>query len=195
MPARRSASLMIDDASSPLSDLQHQSTSHFDYREAVYSLPDAWNRFFPDNVVISKEDHYELVELFLKTFSAWGLRVIPQLFWRDMYFALKPQALPSSLRTAHWSPFLHNSLLSVALSFSDKKEVRSRENRMLFAKSAKEQMDSECLKPEISTITGFSFLGSFHSGQNEHGLGFTYFGISVRMCRSCMCLLSLDSMS
>ncbi len=117
-----------------------------------------------------------LIDLFFKFFAGWGFRVVPALFWRDMYRALEPGAHPSTLRTAHYSPFLHNAVLSVSMAFSDDKQVRARSNRELLAKRAKDQIETECQKPVISTISGLSFLGSFHSGQNEHGLGYMYFG-------------------
>jgi hypothetical protein len=164
---------------------QQLPTNNIDYRELVRAIPGAWRKHLPEQAIIDRDEYYKIMRLFNQTFSSWGMRVIPHLFWRDMYYALQPNAPESAQRTAHWSPFLHNSMLSVALSFSDQPKVRARSNRELFAKAAKAQMDQECLKPEISTITGFSFLGSFHSGHGEHGLGFTYFGISVRMCRTC----------
>jgi hypothetical protein len=93
-----------------------------------------------------------------------------------MFRALQSNAPPSTLRTAHYSPFLHNALLSVSLAFSDKKEMRSRANREKLAKKAKGEIEAECVRPVISTVSGLAFLGTFHSGQNEHGLGYMYFG-------------------
>ena len=97
-----------------------------------------------------------------------------------MFFALQPNSVPAAKRTAHWSPFLHNALISVACAFSDRAEIRATENRELFAKAAKDQIEAECVRPTISTVTGLSCLGSFHSGRNEHALGFMYYGMVYR---------------
>ena len=102
--------------------------------------------------------------------------MVPNLYWRDMYISLLPASMESTLRTAHWSPFVQNALLAVATAFSDDPLVRARQNRELFAKKAKAMLEDEVSKPSLSTVMGFSLLGTFHSGGNEHGLGFMYFG-------------------
>ena len=117
-----------------------------------------------------------VIDLFMKFFASWGMRIIPSLFWRDMREAMKPNAPTTAVRTAHYSPFLHNAILSIACAFSDDPIIRQCGNRELFAKKAKEVLEDECIRPTISTVSGFQFLASYHSGRNEHGLGFLYCG-------------------
>ncbi|KZS87965.1 hypothetical protein SISNIDRAFT_433285 [Sistotremastrum niveocremeum HHB9708] len=152
----------------------------------------AWRRFLPADAVLTlpgqdpydPSEHDGLLHLFFQFFASWNFRVSPTLFWRDMYEALKPNASPSSLRTAHYSPFLHNAMLSIAAAYSDSLAIKAHPNRILFANAAKAMFEDECQSPTISTVSGFSFLASFHSGRNEHALGFVYIGLSVRMARA-----------
>jgi hypothetical protein len=83
---------------------------------------------------------------------------------------------PIPPRTAHWSPFLQNSILSVALALSDKQVIRHRHNRDKFAKKAKSELERECSAPLISTLSGFFCLGTYHSTLSEQSLAFVYLG-------------------
>lgn len=116
------------------------------------------------------------------------MRIIPDLFLRDMYTFLHPStslsrpSTPShpsqhaSPRLPHYSPFLHNTLLAVATAFSDDPEVRKMEVRVKFAEEAKGYIETECSRPSISAVQALSMLASFYSGQGQQTLGFMYFG-------------------
>ncbi|KZT38249.1 hypothetical protein SISSUDRAFT_774606 [Sistotremastrum suecicum HHB10207 ss-3] len=171
--------------SSPVGYIDHLAILHSTDRQA-------WRRFLPPNAILTlpgqdmydPTEHDKLLNLFFQFFSSWGFRVSPSLFWRDMREALSPHAPPSALRTAHYSPFLHNSILAIATALSDYPQIKADANRLMFADAAKSVFEDECKRPTISTVSGFSFLSSFHSGRNEHALGFVYIGLSVRMTRA-----------
>jgi hypothetical protein len=96
-----------------------------------------------------------------------------------MYRALVTgENTPHPPRTAHWSPFLQNAILSVALALSDKQAMRHRYNRDKFAKKAKSELERECSAPLISTLSGFFCLGTYHSTLSEQSLAFVYLGES-----------------
>ena len=82
----------------------------------------------------------------------------------------------SAIKTTHYSPMLHNALISVATAFSDDPRVRDLRARQAFAKEAKGYLETECQMPTISVVHALSMLGSFHSGIGEQTLGYLYFG-------------------
>jgi len=109
------------------------------------------------------------------------MRIIPEFFLRDMYTYLhertsdsQSQGSPSVL--AHYSPFLHLCVLSVATAFSDDPRVTDVKFRRRFVDEAKSLVEQECSHPSISAVQGLSMLGSYFSGLGEQTLGFVYFG-------------------
>ena len=112
------------------------------------------------------------------------MRILPEFFLRDMHRALHaPSSVPPP-KTAHYSAFLHNSLLSVATAFSDDPQISSMETRQKFADEAKSYIEEECSKPSISAVQALSVLASFYSGQGLQTLGFMYFGMSARISQA-----------
>jgi hypothetical protein len=71
---------------------------------------------------------------------------------------------------------LHNALIALASAFSDDPRVRDLKSRQYFAAAAKNAIEEECQKPNISVVHALSILGSFHSSQGEQMLGYMYFG-------------------
>ncbi|KAJ7178074.1 hypothetical protein C8R46DRAFT_1212789 [Mycena filopes] len=93
----------------------------------------------------------------------WCLRVMPALFLRDMYRALSvPRSQPPP-RTPHYSPMLHNAILSISAVFSDDPYIREPQTRKIFAKAAKAWLETDCEKPGISLVPALAFLGSYHA--------------------------------
>lgn len=118
------------------------------------------------------------------------MRVIPEFFLRDMHTFLHPPTISSSVaysqvrtttasspKLAHYSPFLHNSLLAVASAFSDDPEIRKTEVRERFVNEAKSYLEDECSRPNISTVQALGVLASYYSGRGQQTLGFMYFGL------------------
>ncbi|TFK32251.1 hypothetical protein BDQ12DRAFT_659410 [Crucibulum laeve] len=79
---------------------------------------------------------------------------------------------------------LHNSLVALATAFSDDPRIRDFKSRQYFAKAAKDMMEEECQKPNLSAIHALSILASFHSTQGDQSLGYMYFGMSARMSQA-----------
>jgi len=95
--------------------------------------------------------------------------------------------MPSSsppLKTAHYSPMLHNALLAVATAFSDNPAIKDPATRRLYADKARSCLESECELPKLSAMTALSILANYHSSTNHPTLGYIYFGISARMSQA-----------
>jgi hypothetical protein len=120
--------------------------------------------------------HARLLDLVFKFFTSWCLRIVPDLFLRDMRRALGVSRAQSPPKTTHYSPMLHNALIAVATAFSDDPRVRDLKSRQCFASTAKGYIEAECQQPNISVVHALSVLGSYHSGLGEQTLGYLYFG-------------------
>ncbi|KDQ56260.1 hypothetical protein JAAARDRAFT_36436 [Jaapia argillacea MUCL 33604] len=145
---------------------------------------EALRRHLPREVPLEREEHFYLLDMLFKFFTSWCMRVVPELFLRDMHVSLSVPPTEDPPKTHHYSPMLHNALLSLALAFSDKPYLRDVNTRRLFASKAKADIEKECEKPNISVVHALSLVGSFHSTQGEQTLGFMYFGISGRMSQA-----------
>jgi hypothetical protein len=119
---------------------------------------------------------FRALDLLFKFFTSWCLRMVPALFLRDMYRALRLPRSRTPPKTPHYSPMLHNSLIALALAFLDDPKFRDLKSRQYFAEKAKSFTEAECQKPNISVVQALSFLGSFHSSQGDQSLGYLYFG-------------------
>ena len=118
-----------------------------------------------------------VLDLLFKFFACWGFRVIPELFLRDMHRALSipPDEVPP--RLSHYSPMLHNAILALATAFSDNPNIRNNQMRDRLAQKAKEYLETECQKPNLSVINALNTLASYHSSRGEQSLGYLYFGM------------------
>jgi len=142
-----------------------------------------WSRHLPQ-VPLTVLEHDRLLDLLFRFFTSWGLRVIPKLFQRDMHRCLSlPSSLPP-LKTAHYSPMLHNALLAVATAFSDDPAIKDPLTRAQFADKAKSYLEDECERPKLSAMTALSILANYHSSENHATLGYIYFGICARMSQA-----------
>ncbi|CAL1699935.1 unnamed protein product [Somion occarium] len=143
-----------------------------------------WTRHLPPECPLIRDEHDRLLDLFFKFFSSWCMRLIPEYFLRDMRRALSLPASQPALRTAHYSPMLHNSILALATAFSDDPMKRAVSFRAHFARKAKSYIDHDCEKPSIACVSSLSLLGSYHATNGEQGLGYFYFGMSGRMAQA-----------
>ncbi|KIY43005.1 hypothetical protein FISHEDRAFT_26732, partial [Fistulina hepatica ATCC 64428] len=152
--------------------------------ESAVNLEFDWARHLPPEVPLLRKEHDRLLDIMLKFYTSWCLRIIPKYFLRDMAHALStPRHLPAP-KTPHYSPMLHNALITVASAFSDDPMVRDFQSREYFAKKAKSYIDTECRTPNLSVIQALNIIGSYHSSRGEQTLGFIYFGMSGRMSQT-----------
>jgi len=135
-------------------------------------------------VRLDRQEHDKILDLLFKFFTSTCLRIMPDLFLRDMYRTLsvpRSQTLP---KAPHYSPMLHNALIALATAFSDDPYVHDSKSRQYFVTAARSYLDSECSSPNISVIQALALLGNFHCGQGEETLGYTYFGLSSHIIQS-----------
>ena len=135
-----------------------------------------WNRHLPREVPLCRTEHDRLLEILFKFHMSWGMRLIPELFLRDMHRAL---SLPPNIqqpKSAHYSPMLHNAALALATAFSDDPALKDPRCRRLLATKAKSYIEADCQKPTIALVTSFTTLAIFHSTLGEQSLGYLYFG-------------------
>lgn len=118
-----------------------------------------------------------LLGLLFRYFTSWGLRIIPKLFQRDMRRCLTIPSHSSPLKTAHYSPMLHNALLAVATAFSDNPVIKAPATRQRYADKAKSFLENECELPKLSAMTALSILANYYSSTNHPTLGYIYFGM------------------
>ncbi|PPQ63888.1 hypothetical protein CVT24_010355 [Panaeolus cyanescens] len=152
--------------------------------ESNYNPDFDWSRHLPSAVPLDRRSHDKALDLLFKFFTSWCLRIIPQLFLRDMYRALSvPRSHPPP-KTPHYSPMLHNALVALALAFLDEPQFRDLKSRQYFANAAKSYIETDCQKPNLSVVNALSILASFHSSQGDQTLGYLYFGMSARMSQA-----------
>lgn len=110
-----------------------------------------------------------------------GQRVTRHLFERDMHEAMNNQ----TAQTPHYSPLLHNAILSVALCYADEEHLRFPGTRKIFAQQAKRFIDNDCANPTVATVQGLVTLSSYHSLEGEYNLGWIYVGQGSRVAQAC----------
>ncbi|KAJ6462423.1 hypothetical protein C8R45DRAFT_1026755 [Mycena sanguinolenta] len=143
------------------------------------SHPDIdWSRYLPPEVTIDRQEHDKILDLMFKFHSMLG--IMPSLFLRDMYRVLRVPRSHETLTTAHYSPMLHNALLSVSAAFSDNPYLRNPETRRYFAQTAQAYFDIK--KPDSNTINGLTFIGAFYIDRGERIPAELYFAMSTRLC-------------
>jgi Fungal specific transcription factor domain len=120
---------------------------------------------------------HRALDLLFKFFTSWCLRIVPALFLRDMYRALRIPPSQTPPKTPHYSPMLHNALVALALAFADE-PFNDIKTRQIYASAAKSFIEDECRKPNLSVVHALSVLSSYHSSQGDQTLGYMYFGMS-----------------
>jgi hypothetical protein len=94
-----------------------------------------------------------------------------------MYRCVTLPNTQTPLKTAHYSPMLHNALLSVATAFSKDPVIKNPDSRQRYAEKAKSFLESECELPKLSAMTALSILANYYSSANQPTLGYIYFGM------------------
>jgi hypothetical protein len=129
-----------------------------------------------------------MLDLFFKFFSIFSLRVVPSLFLRDMYRALRVPSWQPPPKTPNYSPMLHNAILAVASVFSDDPRIRNANRRKYFVVAATACLEAECEKPTVSLVHSLSLLGTYFSTSEDLKiLGDGYFAMSARVGLSRKC--------
>jgi hypothetical protein len=114
---------------------------------------------------------------FFRYFSSWHFRVNEQLFLRDLYRVLHQPQLHPPPKLSHYSPMLHNAILSVAAAFADDPLVSATAARQAFADKAREALEAECDRPTLSAVIALSILANYHTSRKSPTLGYMYFGM------------------
>ncbi|KAI0677740.1 hypothetical protein C8Q78DRAFT_1004170 [Trametes maxima] len=143
-----------------------------------------WSRHLPPDVPLTRAEHDRLLEILFKFFSSWGLRIVPELFLRDMHRSLSAPPNAPPLKSAHYSPMLHNAVLALATAYSDDTLIKDIRYRRMYARKAKSYIEAECQRPTIPLITALGVLAAFHSAAGEQSLGYLYFGMAGRMSQA-----------
>ncbi|KAF5384224.1 hypothetical protein D9615_003446 [Tricholomella constricta] len=164
------------------------------FDEQNYNPDFDWSRYLPTSVPLDRKEHDKLLDLLFKFCMSWCLRIVPDLFLRDMYQTLTTPRSQTPPKTAHYSPMLHNALIAVATAFSDDPRIRDLKSRQAFATVAKSHIEAECQQPNISVVHALSVLGSYHSGLGEQTLGYLYFA-TVYLHRMLILVLGHEGMS
>ncbi|KAJ7268225.1 hypothetical protein B0H12DRAFT_1097560 [Mycena haematopus] len=143
------------------------------------SGPDVdWSRYLPPEITMSKREHDKIFDLQFKFHSMLG--IMPSLFLRDMYRALRVPRSQEPPTTIHYSPMLHNALLSVAAAFSDNPYLRDPKTRLRFAQTAEAYFDVK--KPDSNTVNALTFIAAFYIDYGERIPAELYFAMSTRLC-------------
>ncbi|KAJ7291332.1 hypothetical protein C8J57DRAFT_214498 [Mycena rebaudengoi] len=152
---------------------------------AVEYDPDIdWSRHLPPEVHLKRKEHDKVLDLCFKFFSMFCLRIVPATFLRDMYRALSVPPWQKPPKTPHYSPMLHNALLSIATIFSDEPHIRDLTCRQYFVAAAKDCLEAECQKPDISLVHALSFLATFFGNEGDQIMGDLYYGMSARISQA-----------
>ncbi|KAH8080060.1 fungal-specific transcription factor domain-containing protein, partial [Filobasidium floriforme] len=150
-----------------------------------------FRRYLPRDVVISREEHDEALDQFFRYHASWGQQTHPVHFRTDMQLALSPASTSYSsssarARTAHYSPMLHNAILSIGLRFlshsssHSNHDLSSLDTLRKFSDEAKKHMRTEGMNPSVATVQALAHLASHHNLMAEHNLGWLQIGMAVR---------------
>lgn len=164
-----------------------------------------WDRHLPPGL-ISRETHDNLLDLFGSFFAPWCIVVDMPQFKTAMHACLtassNSNSSPSSYRSTHYSPFLHNALLSLACTLWKGGQVQpfpfpaaARYSAGIglglepaavasnaFYEQAKVLMEGEMTRPIVSTVRGMMLVASINASRSRATLGYTYAGTAFRMC-------------
>ena len=144
-----------------------------------------YRRFLPPSVPISHAQHSAIVDRFFRYFASWCQRAVPNLFHQDMIRAITLPPNTPLPRFTHYSPFLHNIILAMALRLSDDLTLNTASNRMMFAAAAEMYMSRELPRPTLATVQALAIKSSYHSTLGDHTGGWAYFGMADRAAQSC----------
>ncbi|KAF7366737.1 Zn(2)-C6 fungal-type domain-containing protein [Mycena sanguinolenta] len=140
-----------------------------------------WSRHLPPEVALDRREHDRILDVSFKFCNMWCLRIMPSFFLRDMYRALSVPRSEKPPKTSHYSPLLHNAILSIYSVFSDNAYLRDLKTRQFFFRAAKASIEVEALKPDISLVAGLAFIGTFYADVGERIQAELFCGKSSRL--------------
>ncbi|KAJ7764602.1 hypothetical protein DFH07DRAFT_698722, partial [Mycena maculata] len=138
-----------------------------------------WSRYLPPEVKMDRKEHDKILDLSFKFFTMWAVRLVPALFLKDMHRALSVPRSQPPLRTQHYSPMLHNAVLSVSAVFSDDPHIQDVKTRGYFVDAAKRYLEAECQKPSITLVQALAFIGTHYANLCDRIQGDLYSGQSM----------------
>lgn len=152
--------------------------------ESFADRPHDYRLYLPRSVDLTQAQHSTILDRFFRFFASWGMRASPELFKQDMMRAvmLPPNTPPA--RFSHYSPFLHNIILSIALMWADEDHLSHADTRAVFAEQAERYLSAELARPTLATVQGLALKSSLHSTLGDHTSGWAYFGMAERVCLS-----------
>lgn len=150
-----------------------------------------WGRYLPPEVTLSRQEHDKILDLTFKFFPIFSLRLVPDMFLRDMHRALSVPRPQNPPRTPNYSPMLHNAILSIASIFADDPGIRNPNSRRHFITAASSHLAAECLAPELSLVHALVLMAIYYANEGEHITAELFCGMSVRISKSLG--LELDS--
>ena len=161
------------------------SASPVDTKSGEYlNRPHDYRRYLPNNVELSHAQHTVILDRFFRFFASWGLRAMPDLFHQDMIRTVMLPPHTPLARFTHYSPFLHNIILAIALMWSDDEFLRQTSTRAVFAQKAETYLSVEIARPTLATVQGLALKSSYHSTLGDHTGGWAYFGMADRAALS-----------
>ncbi|KAJ7255438.1 hypothetical protein B0H12DRAFT_532694 [Mycena haematopus] len=143
------------------------------------SHPDIdWSRHLPPEVAMERREHDKIFDLAFKFHTMFP--IIPSLFFRDMYRALSVPRSEEPPATPHYSPMLHNAVLSLASVLSDNRYLRDLKTRQHFVQAA--QMCFDFKKPDHTMVHALAFIATFYTDCGDRIPAELYFAMSTRLC-------------
>ena len=138
-------------------------------------------------VTLSPHAHLRLLCSFFSHLNTWCQWTDQGAFTADLLTASTDPT--ASSRTAHYSPFLHNIILALALLNSSKLwpsiEGDAREISRALATHAASMMEAELSRPMTTTARGLMLLGSYNFHNLNRNLGWLYASLGVRTGQLC----------
>lgn len=146
--------------------------------------PHDFRLYLPRNVDITLAQHTAILDRFFRFFASWGMRASPELFKQDMDRAVMLPPNTPAARFSHYSPFLHNIILAIALMWAEDQRLSHTDTRTIFAEQAERYLALELARPTLATVQGLALKSSLHSTLGDHSSGWAYFGMAERACLS-----------
>ncbi|BEI80510.1 hypothetical protein CcaverHIS002_0110390 [Cutaneotrichosporon cavernicola] len=167
----------------PTSAFHRAKPSHPPSREPFHTRGEdmKWARFLPD-IYLTRDAHDTAVDRFFRYFSAFGQRVTPHLFYRDMELALDLAEADIPVAAPNYSPLLHNVILCLGLAYADEGYLRAVTTRRAFHEEANRRLDAEIGNPSLATVQGLALRSSFSSTEGDYSVGWINNGLATRMC-------------
>jgi hypothetical protein len=149
--------------------------------------------------LISRQTHDALLDLFGSFFAPWCIVIDMDQFKQGMHRCLTSSPdTPALYRSTHYSPLLHNALLSLACTLWKGGQVQpfpfpastqypthlppAQVASNALYDQAKVLMEGEMTRPIVSTVRAMMLIASINASRSRATLGYTYAGMAFRMC-------------